>query len=75
MIAAERVTSNLNHIDLPLTYIHQQSRNGSIKSVQCPSRHLWAKHLAARNNYTCKRFHPPHTSEHHKLLTERVPLS
>ena len=85
MIRAERVTSNLKHIDIPLSYIHQQNQNGSITCEQCPSHHMWAdtltkqetgpKHLAARDKYMGKRYYPPPGSEHYKMLTKKVPLS
>ena len=84
MIEAGCATSNLKHIDLPLQYMHELHSEGILMCLPCSSPMMFAdpltkqetgpKHLQGRDWYMGKRFHPPPTSEHYKLLTTLGPI-
>ena len=85
MIHANKITSNLKHIDLPLKYVHQLNEAGTLICLPCDSQNMFAdtftkqetgpKHLQARKWYMGQKFYPPVNSEHYKLLTSHLPLS
>lgn len=84
MFAAQQVTSNLKHIEIPLSYVHEQHENQAITCLPCSSKNMFAdtmtkqetgtKHIAARNWYVGKQFYPPVNSKHYELLTKTAPL-
>ena len=84
MLAAQQVTSNLKHMDVPLRYVHEQHENQAITCLPCPSQNMFAdtmtkqetgtKHIQARNWYVGKQFYPPVNSKHYALLTKTAPL-
>lgn len=85
MLQAQQVTTNLKHIEVPLTYVHEQHEISTITCLPCSSANMFAdtmtkqetgpKHLQARNWYVGKKFYPPVNSQHHKLLTKSSPLN
>ena len=85
MLDAQQTTSNLKHLDVPLTYVHEQHENSVILCLPCKSEHMFAdtmtkqetgpKHLQARDWYVGKKFYPPVNSKHYQLLTKTCPLN
>ena len=85
MLKAQQVTTNLKHVEVPLTYLHEQHEISAITCLPCSSENMFAdtltkqetgpKHLQARNWYVGKRFYPPVNSQHYKLLTNSSPLN
>ena len=85
MIDANKVTSNLKHIELLIKYIHELNEYGTLLCLTCDSQNMFAdtftkqetgpKHSQARRWYMGQRFYPPVNSEHYKILTTKLPLS
>ena len=85
MLAAQQVTSNLKHIDIPLRYVHEEHEYGGLVCLPCSSENMFAdsltkqetgpKHILARNWYVGHCFYPPVNSKHYKELTKSAPLS
>ena len=83
-ISAGRITSNLKHVDVPLTYLHEQHENGSLACKPCPSNLMQAdmltKQLTGPKHHEQTqwnfgyRYYPPTNSEHYKLLSATIPL-
>ena len=84
MIEANRVTSNLRHVEISFTYMHELHSEGVVTCLHCGSKLMFAdtmtkqetgpKHTQGRNWFMGKRFYPPPSSAHYKHLTTLVPL-
>ena len=85
LIEAKRMTPRLKHIDIPICYLHEKFKSGEFVVYEY-STHLTLadglnKTLSGQtlkhhsNIYTGRRFLPPPTSTHYKLLIELCPLS
>ena len=85
MLAAGKVTSNLKHIDVPLTYLHSLHESATITTKTAQSSTMMAnfmtkqetgpQHIKSTKWVTGRQFYPPHSSEHFRLLTDITPLS
>ena len=85
MLAARKVTSNLKHIDIPLTYLHSLHASSVISTAKATSSTMLAnfttkqetgpQHIRSTKRITGREFYPPITSEHFKTLTKNAPLS
>ena len=85
MLQAQKVTTNLKHMDLPIGYLHNKIIMGSFYCKPCSGKVIFADFLTKqetgpifkrqRDWYTGKQFYPPANSEHYKLLTSTAPLS
>ena len=85
MLSAGRITSNLKHIDIPLTYLHSLHESGTICTKAAGSKTMLANfltkqetgpiHLKSTQWITGRKNYPPVTSTHYQELTKPVPLS
>lgn len=85
MLAAGRVTSNLKHIDVPLTYLHTLHESSIIKTAEASSKTMLANfmtkqetgptHLRSTKWATGREYYPPCNSDHYAELTKTAPLS
>ena len=76
MIEANKVTSNLRHVEIPFTYMHELHTEGVVTCLPCGSKLMFAdtltkqetgpKHTQGRNWYMGRRFYPPPSSIHYK---------
>ena len=85
MLAAGKVTSNLKHVDVPLTYLHSLHESSTIKTAVASSSTMLAnfltkqetgpQHIRSTKWVTGRRFYPPRNTLHYSSLTQTVPLS
>ena len=85
MLKAQRVTSNLKHMEIPFQYMHNLHFVGSLTCLPCGTKVMFAntltkqetgpKHIQGRNWYMGKRFYPPVNSKHYALLTSFAKLN
>ena len=85
MLAAGKVTSNLKHVDIPLTYLHSLHESGTIKTSRANSSTMVAnfltkqetgpQHIKSTKWITGRQYYPPRSSDHFKTLTEYSTLS
>ena len=85
MIAAGKVTSNLKHVDIPLTYLHSLHESGAICTKEAGSKTMLANFLTKQETgpihkkstqwITGRKHYPPVTSAHYKELTRTCSLS
>ena len=85
MLAAGRVTSNLKHIDIPLTYLHGLHESGTITTSRANSHTMVAnfitkqetgpQHLKSTKWITGRENYPPRNSNHFKEMTKNAHLS
>lgn len=85
MLAAQRVTANLKHVEIPFQFIHGLHFTGSLTCLPCGTKLMFAdtltkqetgpKHAQGRNWYMGKRFYLPANSKHFVLLTSLAKLS
>ena len=79
MLAGGKVTSNLKHVDIPLTYLHALHESATIKTLEASSGTMLAnfltkqetgpQHLKSLKWISGRKFYPPRTSDHFKTLT------
>jgi len=85
MLAAGKVTSNLKHVDIPLTYLHALHESATITTSKANSSTMVAnfltkqetgpQHIKSTKWITGRQYYPPPSSEHFKTLTKEVTLS
>ena len=85
MLAAGKVTSNLKHIDIPLTYLHSLHESGSICTQKAGTKTMLENFLTKQETgpihkkstqwITGRTNYPPVPSDHYKELTRTCPLS
>jgi len=85
MLAAGKVTSNLKHVDIPLTYLHSLHESATITTSRANSATMVAnfltkqetgpQHIKSTKWITGRQYYPPRTSNHFKTLTQYSPLS
>ena len=85
MLNTNQLTSGLKHMDVPITYVHEQHEISAITCLPCKSEHMFAdtmtkqetgpKHIQARDWYVDKKFYPPVNSSHYRYLTKTSPLN
>ena len=81
MIEAGRVTSNLKHLDLPVTYLHILHESATIKTAEATSKTMVANfltkqetgpiHLRSTKWVTGRQNYPPINSPHYAELTKQ----
>jgi len=85
MLAAGKVTSNLKHVDIPLTYLHSLHESATICTSRANSATMVAnfltkqetgpQHVKSTKWITGRQYYPPRASNHFKTLTQYSPLS
>ena len=85
MLAAGKVTSNLKHVDIPLTYLHTLHESGVIEAKPASSKTMFANfltkqesgptHIRSTKWITGRKYYPPVNSQHYKELTKQHSLS
>ena len=85
LIKANRVTSRLRHIDIPLCFMYNEHKKETFAPIYCPSKvvpsDFLSKGLTAnltlrQSAWAMGHCHVPFlSSEHLKLLTARAPIS
>jgi len=85
MLAAGKVTANLKHVDIPLTYLHSLHSSSTIVTGVATSSTMLANfltkqetgpnHIRSTKWITGRQYYPPRNSLHYSELTKTVPLS
>jgi len=85
MLAAGKVTSNLKHVDIPLTYLHSLHESSTITTLRAGSTTMVAnfltkqetgpQHLKSIRWISGRQYYPSRNSEHFKLLTKNHQLT
>jgi len=80
MLAAGKVTSNLKHVDIPLTYLHSLHESSTITTSRAGTSTMVAnfltkqetgpQHMKSTKWITGRQYYPPRNPDHYKLLAK-----
>jgi len=85
MLAAGKVTSNLKHVDIPLTYLHSLHESSTITTLRAGSTTMVAnfltkqetgpQHIKSIKWISGRQYYPQRNSDHFQLLMKNHPLT